>query len=418
MQPTWPLVNRRGLKIIHLYDRMILVLFLWATRMKLHLSFTLLACFSLAACTLESTDMPPPAPYIPVTPAQITRTELAPALYELAYSKRQNAVFVVSSGGWGDDAPPSYVFKLDPLTLAVQAQVELPLRGFGTVLDDATDTLYIGTQDAALIAFDTAKLEVRGSLQLSSEKVADERGGGERYVYNLRELLLDTANHRLYAPGLAFTGSVVFVVDTNTFTLEKTIPGLGAVATGVALDAEQGRVLVADFTGNITTIDTATLEIVNTWDSGADQPLNLALDVAGQRLFATDQGMPMVTGMQQQLIPGFQSRGPGHRVIVRHPEDGAVLGEFASGEGPIAILPDWPRQRLYVTHREAGTLGVFDARDYALLDTIELPVHPNSLALDADNDVLYVSIKNPMAISPEDMTKPESVARIDFKAAR
>jgi len=336
----------------------------------------------------------PAADYVQVTPEQITRVELAPALYELAWSKRHNAVFVVSAGGWSDDAPPSYVFKLDPVTLAVQAQVELPKRGFGTILDDAADNI----------------------VQLSTEKVPDERGGGERYAYSIRELLLDSAHHRLYVPGLAFTGSVMFVVDTNTFALEKTIPGLGAVATGLALDADKGRVYVADFTGYITTIDTNTLDIAGRWDSGADQPLNLALDVAGQRLFATDQGMQMATGMQQQLIPGFQSRGPGHRVIVRHPDDGGVLGEFASGENPIAILPDWPRQRLYVTNREAGTLTVYDSQDYTLLDTIALPIHPNSMTLDAEHDVLYVSIKNPMAVSPEDMTKPESVARIAFGA--
>jgi len=378
----------------------------------------LLACLSLAACAPEPSDMqtPAPEPYAPVTAEQVTRADIAPALYELAYSKRQNAVFVISAGGWSDEAPPSYVLKLDPVTLAVQAQVELPQRGFGTTLDDTSDTLYIGTSETSIIALNTARLEVRGIVQLSTEKVPDERGGGERYAYNLRELLLDKANHRLYAPGLAFTGSVVFVVDTETFTLEKTIPGLGAVATGIALDADKGRLYIADFTGIITTINTTTLEIVNTWDSGADQPLNLALDTAGQRLFATDQGMEMVTGMQQRLIPDFKTRGPGNRVIVRNPEDGSVIGEFPTGNGPIAILPDWARQRLYVTNREAGTVTVFDSQDYTLLDTIELPVHPNSLALDADANALYVSIKNPMAVAPEDTTKLESIARIDFKA--
>jgi len=386
--------------------------------MKPYLPFALLACLGLAACTPESSsDMQQtlaPEPYVPVTAEQVTRAEIAPALYELAYSKRQNAVFAISSGGWGDEAPPSHVFKLDPVTLAIQAQVELPQRGFGTTLDDASDTLYIGTGEASIIAFDTVGLEVRGIVQLSTEKVPDERGGGERYAYNLRELLLDKANHRLYVPGLAFAGSVVFVVDTGTFTLEKTIPGLGAVATGIALDADQGKVYVADFTGNITTIDTGTLEIAGTWDSGADQPLNLALDPSGQRLFATDQGMEMVTGMQQQLIPGFQSRGPGNRVIVRKPDDGSVLGEFPTGAGPIAILPDWTRQRLYVTNREAGTVTVFNSEDYTLLDTIELPVHPNSLALDTDANALYVSIKNPMPVGPEDIGKLESIARIGF----
>jgi len=396
---------------------MILVSIFWRPLMKPCLPFALLACLGLAACSPEpSSDMQTPAlePYVPVTADQLTRAEIAPALYELAYSRRQNAVFAISSGGWGDDAPPSHVFKLDPVTLAVQAQVELPQRGFGTTLDDAGDTLYIGTSEASVIAFDTSKLEVRGILQLSSEKVPDERGGGERYAYNVRELLLDKPGQRLYVPGLAFAGSVVFVVDTGAFTLEKTIPGLGAVATGIALDTDRGRVYVADFTGAVTTIDTGTLEIVNTWDSGADQPLNLALDVAGQRLFATDQGMEMVTGMQQQLIPDFRSRGPGNRVIVRGPDDGSVLGEFPTGNGPIAILPDWSRHRLYVTNREEGTVTVFNSDDYTLLDSIELPIHPNSLALDADNNVLYVSVKTPMPVGPEDIGKLESVARIKF----
>jgi len=387
--------------------------------MKPHLSFALLTCIGLAACTSEpATNMQTsaPEPYVQVTAEQVTRAEIAPALYELAYSRRQNAVFVISAGGRGDEAPPSYVFKLDPVTLAVQAQVELPQRGFGTTLDDAADTLYIGTSEASVIAFDTARLKIRDTVQLSREKVPDERSGGERYAYDLRELLLDKAQQRLYAPGLAFAGSVVFVVDTGTLTLEKTIPGLGAIATGIALDAEKGQVYVADFTGTITTIDTSTLEIVKTWDSGADQPLNLALDPSGERLFATDQGMEMVTGMQQQLIPDFKSRGPGHRVIVRTPDDGQVIGEFQTGHGPIAILPDWSRQRLYVTNREAGTLTVFDSNDYRLLDTLELPVHPNSLALDAGRNVLYVSIKNPMPVGPEEITKPESVARIEFGA--
>jgi len=385
--------------------------------MKFPLPFVMLACLGLAACTPEpAADMSPPAPepFTQVTPEKVTRVELAPALYELAYSKRQSAVFAISSGGWGDDAPPSHVYKLDPVTLATLAEVELPQRGFGTTLDDASDTLYIGTSEASVIAFDTAKLEVRGILQLSTEKVPDERGGGERYAYSIRELLLDKAHQRLYVPGLAFKDSVVFVVNTETFSLEKTVTGLGAVATGVALDAGKGRVYVADLTGHVTTLDTNTLEVVTTWDSGADQPLNLALDIAAQRLFATDQGMEMATNIQKQLIHGFESRGPGNRVIVRSPDDGAVIGEFATGAGPIAILPDWPRQRLYVTNREAGTVTVFSSQDYSLLDTIALPVHPNSLALDADNDVLYVSIKAPMAVSPEQTRQPESVARIAF----
>jgi len=55
--------------------------------MKARLSILLLACLSLVACMSEpASDMQTtsPEPYVPVAAAQVTRTELAPALYELA----------------------------------------------------------------------------------------------------------------------------------------------------------------------------------------------------------------------------------------------------------------------------------------------------------------------------------------------
>jgi len=39
--------------------------------------------------------------------AAVQRQAVAKGLYELAYSPKQNAVFVASSGGFGDDAGPA-----------------------------------------------------------------------------------------------------------------------------------------------------------------------------------------------------------------------------------------------------------------------------------------------------------------------
>ena len=55
--------------------------------------------------------------------ATVIRRSLAPALYELAYSDKQKAVFVASAGGREKDAPQSRILRLDPTTLAVVAAV-------------------------------------------------------------------------------------------------------------------------------------------------------------------------------------------------------------------------------------------------------------------------------------------------------
>ena len=64
-----------------------------------------------------------------------------------------------------------------------------------------------------------------------------------------------------------------------------------------------------------------------------------------------------------------------------------------------------------MTNRGAGNVQVFDSRSQALMRTIALPTQPNSLALDGQRNVLYVSVKNG---EKDPKGAPESVARIPF----
>ena len=64
----------------------------------------------------------------------VQRQAVAKGLYELAYSPKQNAVFVASSGGFGDDAGPAQVLRLNPATLAVETRIPLERKAFGVVL--------------------------------------------------------------------------------------------------------------------------------------------------------------------------------------------------------------------------------------------------------------------------------------------
>ena len=380
---------------------------------------TLALAAALAGCAQQTSAPAAGAPKAatgqPQT-AQVKRQALAQGLYELAYSARQQAVFVASAGGRGEGAAPSKILRLDPATLAVQAEIPLERKGFGIVLDDAANRLYVGnTNDGAITVIDTATNRVVGVAQLAQKaKVTGPDGKeAERYPHNFREMVVDSANHRLYAPGLTFQDSALYVVDTRTLKVEKVIPGFGFVATGVALDAKGGKLYVSNSQGQLFTVNTRTLAVSRTETTAGDQLLNLVYDQGAKRVLATDQGMEIMDGMRAKAggLASYQRRGAGNQVLALDPATGKALARLPTGEGPVALLLDEPRQRLYVTNRGAGTVTVFDSRNSVLLQTIALPTHPNSLALDARRNVLYVSVKNG---EKDPQGSDESVARIQF----
>ena len=384
------------------------------TRMlRLTLSAAVLAV-ALAACKQVPTR-PDDQPLVKASAkdAQIVRQSPAPALYELAYSARQNALFVTSAGGFGPDAPSPKLLRLDPKTLAVQLEIPLPFKGFGIALDDAAGRLYVGNSvDASITAVDISTNVVIGTLPLLNEKIVN-KDGRTVFSHHLRQLVVDPANNRLYAPGLSVdVESVLFVIDTRTFTLEKTVGNLGGAATGITLDTARNRIFVTNLAGQLYTIDGQSLTVTKSVDSGADQPLNLTYDRATNRLLVVDQGQESIRDYQRRLIPNFKSRNPGNRVMVLDADTNREVKSVPTGDGPITLELDDARKRFYVTNRVAGTVTVFDSTSYALLNTIALPTHPNSLELDAPNNVLFVSVKNDPKSAAK--TDNESVVRLAF----
>ncbi|MDA7417422.1 YncE family protein [Xenophilus arseniciresistens] len=365
----------------------------------------------LAGCATgtASTGAAPAA----ATAAAVQAQRQAPArgIYELAYSPRQNAVFVASSGGFGADAAPAKVLRLNPQTLAVEREIVLERKAFGVTLDDAGGRLYVGnTVDLSVTVVDIVNNRVVGVVQL--EPKVKGKDGKERYARDLRELAVDPASKRLFLQGHSGEGSVLYVVNTETLKVDKILPGLGnAKAPGLAFDAAGQRLFVTNLLGELITISTRTLEITQRIKTDAEQPMNIAFDAATQRLFVTDQGAEMIRNYQGKSIPGFKSSHPGNRVAVFDANTGRQLHSIPTGAGPMGVLLDAQRKRLYVTNRDAGTVSFYDSASYAPLGTVSLPTHPNSLSLDAQRNVLYVSIKNGKK-DPKDAA--ESVARIVF----
>jgi DNA-binding beta-propeller fold protein YncE len=223
----------------------------------------------------------------------VQRQAVAKGLYELAYSPKQNAVFVASSGGFGDDAGPAQVLRLNPTTLAVETRIPLERKAFGVVLDDAHNRLYVGnTVDLSVTVVDTAQNKAVGTIQLMEKKTGKD--GKAAYTHDLRELVVDSAANRLYVTGHSSqpdVSSVLFVIDTTTLKVINTIDGLGnAKAPGLALDAANKRVYTSNLLADLVVVGTDSNKVVAQHKIAAEQPMNIALDPAGKRLFVTDQG--------------------------------------------------------------------------------------------------------------------------------
>ncbi|MFC0216882.1 YncE family protein [Pseudochelatococcus lubricantis] len=372
---------------------------------------------------------------------EILRQPVASDVVELEYGAGQNAVFVAAPD-WKDEAG-SRVLRLNPETLATEAEIALPSKGFGVALDSGAGRLYL-TQpfNGAIAVVDANRnaLETRIPLvdKANLENLYRERGASpkqlayaaeqlkkykivEDYPYRLRELAVDRHNGRLFVPGLGFgIDSVLFVVDTKAQKLEKTIPGFGFNAVGIALDEKNNRVFVSNMQGQLIVVDTQKLEVIGKYEIEADQLLNLVYDPGTNRLFGVDQGIDRDQVRNVQLGVEYKRRSAGDRLFALDPDTGKTLAEVPAGPDPISLRLDAGRKRLYVTNRGGvrvdegkGTLGVYDANTYALLQTIDLPPHPNSLTLGENGDILYVTVKNDG--NGKKAGKQESVVRIDLR---
>lgn len=371
----------------------------------------------------------------------IRRAAVAPTVVELALSTKQNALFV-SAPDWKDEKK-SAVLRLDPNTLDVQAAIPMAVKGFGVALDDTHNRLYltegfngsVGVVDtAANRSLPSIKLQDEVNIEAAWRKSAMSREQldfmlaelkrfkiSEGHLYKIREARYDAKTGRLFLPGLGYgVDSVLFVVDTRTGKLEKTLSGFGFYAVGITIDEKGRRVFVSNMQGQLMTVNADTLALTSTAETQADQLLNLVYDAKHDRVLGVDQGIDRDKYRNLHLKEKYMRRSSGHRLFALNAQDGKVLASVETGDVPISLLLDEHAGRVYVTSRGGvrvakgeGTLSVFDADTLKLLQTLPLPPHPNSLAVDKVNKALFVTVKNDGDATTAG--KPENVVRIDLK---
>ncbi|CAM3112104.1 hypothetical protein SB6411_00685 [Klebsiella spallanzanii] len=371
----------------------------------------------------------------------IHRAAVAPAVVELAWSAKQNAVFV-SSPDWKDEKK-STVLRLNPQTLETQATISIDVKGFGVALDDENNRLYLTEGfNGSVGIVDTDTNRSLGSIKLQEQvniESAWRKAGmsGERldfmlaelkrfkisegYLYKVREARFDAQTGRLFLPGLGYgVDSVLYVVNTRTGKLEKTLPGFGFYAVGIAIDEKGRRVFVSNMQGQLMTVNADTLEIAGKHEIQADQLLNLVYDRKNDRILGVDQGIDRDKYRNYHLKETYTRRSSGHRLFALNAQDGKLLASIETKEVPISLLLDEDSERIYVTNRGgirvekgAGSLSVFESKTLAHLQTLPLLPHPNSLALDSKAHALFVTVKNDGAAAKANTE--ESVVRIPLR---
>ncbi|EOV9629274.1 YncE family protein [Cronobacter dublinensis] len=319
---------------------------------------------------------------------EMLRKPVGKGAYEMAYSPAEQALFVATSQSRKLDKG-GVIYRLDPTTLEITHVIHNDLKPFGAAINTKTNTLWFGnTVNGAVTAVDAKTGEVKGRL------VLDGRARSESVKpLQPRELAVDEATNTVYI-GAVGNESEIWVVDGDTLKKRAGITGLGKYSTGMALDTAAKRLYTTNADGEFITIDTATNQVLSRKKLAGDGKehffINLSLDAANHRAFVADSKQPQLRVVDTRT-------GEVTKVI--------------DAPNALAVLFNPARNEVYLTHREAGSVSVIDAKSYTVTKTLKTPVHPNSLALSPDGKTLFVTVKQASSRQQE-ATSPDDVIRI------
>jgi YVTN family beta-propeller protein len=287
--------------------------------------------------------------------------KVAPGLYEVVASPSRGLVYVASVGSRQPEVGAK-ILGLDPTSLAVKQTIDVGQEpAFGLGINDRTQTLYTtNTRNGSVSAIDLKSSKVVGTIKVEADPKA-----------HLFRLLVDEERNVVYA---SVTGGRVWVIDGKTNTLSHVIEDVGKTTVGLALDAAGNRLFAANMgSGDIAVIDLASRKIVTRFAVPGDRPTMLAFDAAKKRLFVTNQGSGDVT--------------------VVDATNGQSLKTIKTGGGALGIAFNPATNLAYVANRQAGTITVIDTAALKVVADLPAGSLPNTVALDAKTNRVYVTNK-------------------------
>jgi len=316
----------------------------------------------LAACFLA-------AGTAPATFAQTAKksAKIGDGVYELVYNDKDNQVYVATTRG--NSSKPA-IYALDAKTMQVKDSIVLETGAFGLGINRKTQTLYgTATRAGAVIAVD-----IRTKKTIASITNGQEKG-------HTREVVVNEKTNKVYVSDVS---GGVWVIDGKTNTFSHMLKGVKG-ATGLTVDTERDR-LYAISKSKVVFYDLKTDAVIDSFATGGDRPINLALDTKRNRLLVAHQGSG--------------------NVAVLDAADGSVQKTIPAGEGALGIAYSPAGDRIFVANRGAGTVTVIDAAGYSVLANVKSGSFPNTVVVDGKGNA-YVSNKAKGGGRPKPGEKPQ-----------
>ena len=312
-----------------------------------------------------------------------------PGQFQVGYSKKNHKLFVPTVGARGGLA--SSLARVDADTLQIEAFAELPVKkndkgqygytsAYGVTVDDVDGTVWVtNTIDNSVAVYDQQTLK----LIWTNEGVKE---GDPNWIEHPRSVLVDHESGKAFVTGRFF----VSAIDLKTKQVEKIqlegAPDGGTRYVSMNLFLDGGKLYVPERTGGkLFVVDTKTFKVEKTIQTqGEDstvevRPSDVAVDHSLNEIYVSSQGV----------------KGVNSGISVYDLTTGAFKKFVKFGTQALALEHDEDRDLVYVTDFGTGKVAVFDGRADEVIGEVEMNgAAANDVTLLKDGSVLVLDKKD------------------------
>ena len=312
-----------------------------------------------------------------------------PGQFQVGYSKKNHKLFVPTVGARGGLA--SSLARVDADTLQTEAFAELPVKkndkgqygytsAYGVTVDDVDGTVWVtNTTDNSVAVYDQQTLK----LIWTNEGVKKD---DPNWIEHPRSVLIDHESGKAFVTGRFF----VSAIDLKTKQVEKIqlegAPDGGTRYISMNLFLDGGKLYVPERTGGkLFVVDTKTFKVEKTIQTqGEDstvevRPSDVAVDYSLGEIYVSSQGV----------------KGVNSGISVYDLNTGEFKKFVKYGTQALALEHDEDRDLVYVTDFGTGKVAVFDGRADEVIGEVEMNgAAANDVTLLKDGSVLVLDKKD------------------------
>ena len=312
-----------------------------------------------------------------------------PGQFQVGYSKKNHKLFVPTVGARG--GLTSSLARVDADTLQTEAFAELPVKkndkgqygytsAYGVTVDDVDGTVWVtNTTDNSVAVYDQQTLK----LIWTNEGVKKD---DPNWIEHPRSVLVDHESGKAFVTGRFF----VSAIDLKTKQVEKIqlegAPDGGTRYVSMNLFLDGGKLYVPERTGGkLFVVDTKTFKVEKTIQTqGEDstvevRPSDVAVDHSLNEIYVSSQGV----------------KGVNSGISVYDLTTGEFKKFVKFGTQALALEHDEDRDLVYVTDFGTGKVAVFDGRADEVIGEVEMNgAAANDVTLLKDGSVLVLDKKD------------------------